>query len=183
MRFLGYLCAVSLAVAGSAALAQNDDPETCRSGQNPETAIEACNRVINSGRYSGETVSQAYVDRGHKYYRLKIYDRAAADASKAINSGLLSKADLALAYSNRGNVYFVTNEVERAIAEYTSAIRINPNYAAPYTARGLLRERRGERDAALSDFRQALRVPHGDYGDDDWAKSTARQRIDELTKR
>jgi tetratricopeptide (TPR) repeat protein len=183
MRFLGYLCAAFLAVTASAALAQSDDPETCRTGQDSETAIEACNRVINSGRYSGKTVNKAYLDRGQKYYQLKNYDRAVADASAAINSGLLLKADLAIAYSNRGNAYFAKNEVERAIAEYTNAIRVNPNYAAPYTARGLLRERKGERDAALSDFRMALRIPRGDFGDDDWAKSTAQDRIDELTKR
>lgn len=183
MRFTGYLLAACLAVAAPAAIAQSDDPETCRSSTDLEAGIEACNRAINSGRYSGETLAKVYVDRGQKYYQLKNYGKAIEDASIAINRGSLSKVDLAIAYSNRGNAYFATDKVDQAIAEYTTAIGTNPKYAAPYTARGLLRERKGETELALADFRRALSTPSDGFGDDDWAHETAERAIDRLTKR
>lgn len=183
MRSFAWSVAVCIAVAGSAALAQGDDPEICRSGLDLEAGIEACDRIINSERYSPETTAKAYVDRGQKYYQSKDYARAIEDASAAIRMGSLLRVDLAIAYSNRGNAYFVKNDTDRAIENYSEAIRLNPDFAAPYTARGLMRERKGETAAALADFRAALRVPRGNFDDDDWAKSTSQRRIDELTKR
>ncbi len=184
MRFRRYFLAAFLVVAAPQVLAQNDDPETCRVSSDVEAGIEACNRVINSGRYTRRELARAYVDRGQKYYVLKNHDQAIRDASRAIELGsAMAPIDLAIAYSNRGNGYFVTNQVDRAIADYTAAIRTYPDFAAPYTARGLMRERKGESEAALADFRAALRAPRGDFEDDDWAKSTAQNRIDHLTNR
>jgi tetratricopeptide (TPR) repeat protein len=184
MRFCAYLLAGLFVFVTTPVSAQTGDTETCRIGSNPEIAIEACNRVINSGQSSRRDIARAYVDRGHKHYVLKNYDAAIRDATAAIElRNVLAPDDLAIAYSNRGNGYFVKDDPYRAIPDYTTAINTNPAYAAPYTARGLLRERKGEIEAALADFRQALRTPRGDFGDDGWARETAQRKIDALEKR
>ena len=155
MHVYSLFLAAILALAVSAAQGQGSDPLACRN-EPAEIAIEACNRVINSGKYSRVDLAKAYLDRGQKYYTLKRYDDAIDNANSAIRLKALSPVDLAIAYSNLGNAYFATNQVDEAIAEYTTAIRINPKYAAPYTARAILRERKGEIDAALADYRRAL---------------------------
>ncbi len=173
----------TLALAVSAAQAQGTDPRSCRDEPNAESAIEACNRVINSGRYSKMDLAKAYLDRGQKYYTLNRHDDAISNATSAIQMNVLGPVDLAIAYSNRGNAYFVTDRADQAIAEYTTAIRINPNYAAPYTARGLLLQRKGDTNAALADFRRAVSLPRGDFSDDEWARSTAERHIEQLKQR
>jgi tetratricopeptide (TPR) repeat protein len=170
-------------LAASAVQAQSGDPDVCRNDPDAEAAIEACSRVINSGSYSRVDLGKAYLDRGQKLYTLKRYDDAISNATSAIQLNALGPVDLAIAYSNRGNAYFATDRVDQAIGEYTTAIRINPKYAAPYTARGLLRERKGEIDSALADFRRALSTPLDGFSDDDWARGTAERAIERLTKR
>jgi tetratricopeptide (TPR) repeat protein len=182
MHVYSVLLVVIFVLAGSAAHGQSSDPLACRN-EPAEIAIEACNRVINSGKYSRVDLAKAYLDRGQKYYTLKRYDDAMSNANSAIRLNALGPVDLAIAYSNLGNAYFATDQVDRAIAEYTSAIRINPKYAAPYTARGILRERKGEIDAALADYRRAASLPPDGFSDDEWARGTAERAIDRLTKR
>jgi len=164
--------------------AQGKDPESCRTNPDGDAAIEACNRVINSGRYSRSDVARAYLDRGQRYYTKNEIDRAIADASTAISTGALNAESLAIAYSNRGNGWFVKDDIDRAIADYTTAIRTNSRFAAPLTARGLLKEKSGDIEGALRDFRAALRIENRNRFDDDrWARETAERKLRELDRR
>ena len=50
-------------LAGAVTALAATDPEICLDDSG-DVAIEACNRVINSGRYSTEEVATAYINRG-----------------------------------------------------------------------------------------------------------------------
>ena len=176
MRFRALVSLSLLLMAGQPALA--DDREDCRvlSG---DPSIEACNRVINSGRYAGRDLMNAYLNRGQEYYLKKDYDRAISDASQAIR--IDAKAAI-LAWGNRGNARSMTGETDAAIADYTQAIKLDPKFTAAYTGRGMERQKKGDTKGALADYKAALAVPVK-YSDGKWAHEKASERLKELEKK
>ena len=58
----------------------------------------------------------------------------------------------------RGNSYYEQEDFESAIAAYTEAIRLKPDYAVAYNARGLAYEERGDKTKAEKDFAQAKKL-------------------------
>ena len=128
----------ALLLLGSAIAAAAQDAETCRTGKGDW--IGACSRVVTSSRSTRDEVGNAYINRGQHYYEIRDYENALKDFNRAIP---LRPKWLQLAYGNRGNVYYQTGEDEKAIDSYDKAIEIDPQYAAAYTARGLLYEKIG----------------------------------------
>jgi tetratricopeptide (TPR) repeat protein len=49
-------------------------------------------------------------------------------------------------------------DLERAIADFTQAIHFGPNFAGAYFARGLAHSTNGERDRAIVDLTEAVRL-------------------------
>jgi tetratricopeptide (TPR) repeat protein len=49
-------------------------------------------------------------------------------------------------------------DLERAIANFTKAIHIGPYFAGAYYARGLARSTNGQRDRAVADLAEAVRL-------------------------
>jgi tetratricopeptide (TPR) repeat protein len=50
---------------------------------------------------------------------------------------------------------------DRAIADYDTSIKLDPKYATAYYNRGNSRRAAGDRDGAVADFQQALKLnPH-----------------------
>ena len=124
-------------------------------------------------------LSNPYTDRGQYYYSLKKYDEAIANFDQAI---LLNSGDIAWAYGDRGNAYYAKGEDQKAIDNYDHAIAIDPNYAAAYTARGLLYEKAGAIDRALADYTASLKVSELLHDDTGWAHDTAQAHFAALTK-
>jgi tetratricopeptide (TPR) repeat protein len=174
MRLAGAVLLTAL-LAGTAAA---DDRDVCRVDSG-DVAIEACNRVINSGRYSGRDLVDAYINRGQEYYLKKDYDRAISDASQAIR---VDGKTAILAYGNRGNAWSVKGEMDKAISDYTRALRLDRNYTAALTGRGMEWEKKGDTKRAIADYRAALKLPQK-YQDGKWAHEKARERLAELDKR
>jgi tetratricopeptide (TPR) repeat protein len=173
----GAVCGLSgflLALAVTAGAALADDSEICRV-QSGQVAIEACNRVINSGSSTRQQVIDAYINRGQEYYTAKDYDRAIADFDTAIDMGPREP----IAYGNRGNCWYVKKDYDRAIADYTQAINIERSYTAAYTGRAMAEEAKGDITSARADYRAALSVPQK-FQDGKWAHDKARERLKEL---
>jgi tetratricopeptide (TPR) repeat protein len=167
------LATIVLAHFSAAALA--DDRKTCQA-ESGNVAIEACNRVINSGRYRSDEVADAYINRGQEYYVKKEYDQAVEDATQAIR---LNPKGSILAFGNRANALAMKGEHQRAIEDYTQAIKLDRNYAAAYTGRGLERQKIDDVRGAIADYKAALDAP-AKYDDGRWAHDTARKRLKEL---
>jgi len=102
--------------------------------------VDACSRLLRSGRSSGHQRATSYAHRGLTYSDLKQYPR------------------YAVVYHNRGTAYFKLKQYRRAIHDYDAALRLNPRSAMAYYNRGISYEELGRRAEAIRDYRTALQV-------------------------
>jgi tetratricopeptide (TPR) repeat protein len=185
-----------------------DDQDTCRNERGP-VAIDACTRLIGSGRYKKKDVAAFYNSRGIKRRLENDLDGAIADYTQSIALDPLS-----LTYSNRGNSKRLKNDLNGAIADFSEALRVNPkyapgyanralvkdenkdiegaiadlnraiqletNYTSAYTNRGLIYERKGDLQRARADFTKAISLPEGTYTDGRWTREKAQERLNKM---
>ncbi len=143
-----FLLAGALFSTGAAAA---DDLHMCIY-ENGDVAIEACNRAINSGRYSGVDLANAYTNRAAELIAKKEYDRGISDANVSIK--LFPQGTLA--YTNRGRAYQFKGDLKRAYADFTVAISHDPENPSAYINRALVREQQGDRKGAIADLKRAI---------------------------
>jgi tetratricopeptide (TPR) repeat protein len=148
--FLAVLAAAAgLAIAGSA---NADDDRLCAKATG-DVRIEACTRVIKSGRQTAKDLSWALNNRANAYARKGELDRAIADYDEIVR---VDPTD-ATAFFNRGIVYQAKNNFDRAVADLNEAIRLNPKDASALYGRCWLRATAGKELAqALADCDQSL---------------------------
>jgi tetratricopeptide (TPR) repeat protein len=106
---------------------------------------------------------------------LKRYDEALAD----IDEVLRVNPKYAPGHYNRALVFRNTQRNAEAIGAFTAAIAIDGDYAGAYAQRGLLHEAAHTRDAAVADFRAALRAP-AKYDTGAWAHAISREHLKAL---
>jgi len=121
--------------------------------------IEGCLAMIQSGRYSGKSLSSVYDDLGFAYEDLKDYEKALQYYGTAIS---LNPQNGQALY-NRGNVYFTKGQYDQALSDYTQSIAVRPNYAQAFNNRGNTYRHQGDFTKALADFNQAI-VLNPNYG-------------------
>jgi tetratricopeptide (TPR) repeat protein len=81
-------------------------------------------------------------------------DLSISGCTAMIQSGHETQQKLAIDFFNRGYAYAAKDQKERAIEDFDQAIRLNPNYALAFVARGLAYFD----DRAIEDFDQAIRL-------------------------
>lgn len=128
-----------------------DDLQDCMR-ESGSVALEACNRAINSGKYSGQDLSTAYLNRSAEWASLAEYDKCIADATVALKLNPKSS----LSYGNRSICHEKKGNIDRAISDADAAIKINPNNPTPYIARAKLHEKKGDIKKAISDYAKAI---------------------------
>ena len=84
------------------------------------------------------------------------YDEAIRRFGAAIAAGDLGPQNLMLAHHNRGNAFQDKGDYRQAIAEYDSALKLKPDYAGSYYARGRARFAMTQFPAASVDFARAV---------------------------
>jgi tetratricopeptide (TPR) repeat protein len=72
-----------------------------------------------------------------------------------INQAIASDPKFAEAYFWRGQVRTAMNDAE-AEKDFTTAIELDPSYSEAYRLRGALREKAGQKDLAIADYKRAL---------------------------
>lgn len=151
MRRLLLFVSALLALAGILAVpAAAADRSVCfNPGIGPDTAIEACGRMISSGL----ELAKAYEWRAYAYSKKADYDRAIADYNEAIKL-----APSAIAHRNRGLAYGKKANHDRAIADYSGAIRLDPKHVNAYYDRGLTYYNKGDYDRAIADATEAIKL-------------------------
>jgi tetratricopeptide (TPR) repeat protein len=149
--------------------------------ENGDVAIEACNRAINSGRYSGVDLANAYINRAAELIRKRDYDRAISDTNTALK--LFPKSTLA--YTNRGRAYQLKGDLKRAFADFSAAIGHDRENPSAYINRALVREQQGDRKGAIADLQRALvcKLRKGKFVNVQADFTLARKYLDQLSKK
>jgi tetratricopeptide (TPR) repeat protein len=127
----------------------------------PDASIDGCTAAIQSGRWSGQDLAAAFLNRGKAHANKADFDRAIADFNEAIRLNPNDSFTAAATY-NRGGAYQAKGDLDRAIADFTAAIRLDPAFADAYNNRGNTYQAKGDFDPAIADFTEALRLAAND---------------------
>lgn len=119
------------------------------------TDIDTCTRALEHGTLSLRDRAATLVNRGIIRVALEDYQLALDD----YNAAMQLMPELPEAYVSRGNLLYLADKFDAAIGDYDKALdlMLGRSHIAFYN-RGLVNERRGDRTAALADFRQALEL-------------------------
>jgi tetratricopeptide (TPR) repeat protein len=93
------------------------------------------------------TDAAGYVDRGNRYSRNAVYQRALEDYTTAIELD----AEFAEAYYNRGCSYYEIGDYDKSIADLTRAIEIDPGADEYYGQRSMVYLFNDQPDLAQAD--------------------------------
>ena len=188
MRHLLPLAAILLftAWASSPAFSAEDkDRVTCFSlgSENYKDAnkfdpgLNACTRMINSGRFKNKGLAAIYRARGSWKQKKGELDAALADYGISIRI----EPDNVESYDYRADVYQQQGDLDRALADYNHATRIDPTYAAAYYSRGQIHEKKGDIAKARAEYNSAIAVPTVNRIAQ-WAQDNARKRLQALVE-
>ena len=83
-------------------------------------------------------------------------DGKVAEATELYRSVVVRDPHFEAALFNLGVLYLEQNDLDRANQQFELIIQQSPTFYKAYYFRGFIAEKRGNRDAALSDYKQAL---------------------------
>ena len=161
----GFAAAVALAPSVSTAAPKaakggqltEQDVRTCMGvdGSDHAAQIQACTKVINSGKVKAEFLGDYYATRGAAYLSSKQPDKALADFNKALTIRPAPEF-----YLQRGLVHMTKGNWDLAKTDLGQAIKLKPDFAPAYLMRGLASYQAGDYKEALTFFDDAVkRVP------------------------
>ncbi len=113
--------------AGSPSDASSTDPDfrACEKLAGKD-GIEACNRAIASGKFTGRELSYLYSDRGYLLMQKGALVPALADLNKAAEFDPTNF----YAYWNRGALRMAESDFASAQSDFTTALSLNPDPAS-----------------------------------------------------
>ena len=150
----GLLLLLALAMVAFPAAARTRAQEYARCIQDdPDTSISGCTVLIRSGHETRAQLASDYYNRGLAYDDKSLYDLAIADDTRAI----AFRPRYAAAYNNRAWAYHGKGEDAKGLPDAQKAVaweRISNNLET----RAEIYEKLGRRDAAIVDYRAALKL-------------------------
>jgi tetratricopeptide (TPR) repeat protein len=175
---------IGMASASLVVPAAADDGELCVRGSG-DAAIEACTRLLKSGRFDKRNLALIYSNRGNQWERKGDFDKAMQDHSEAIRTD----PTYAAGYMHRGNAYARRGDYDRAIADHTESIRVDPAYANGFYNRGLTYSRKGDHERAIADFTSGIELNANSsqlWGQRCWSRAVVgkqlQEAVDDCTK-
>ena len=181
---------VYLAVGASGASAgPKEDAQTCARKRGTQAEqIDLCTRAINSGQFSGETLTRLLMRRGILYSlvgkdpaAMSDYDAAISllpeeagfwlqrgivkagngnheNAIEDLNEALRLNPANPTALYFRGNSHAALGQTERTLEDYDQALELKPEFPSALVFRGLLLEQLGSRKQAVADYTAAYQL-------------------------
>jgi tetratricopeptide (TPR) repeat protein len=166
-------------------------------GADAPTQVQACTKIINSGKVKHPHESEYYAYRAGAFLVLEKNSEALADMNKAVSlvdkpefrfqravaymandnldaamndldKVIAAKSDFAAAYFMRGVIHYRNAEFKQAVPEFDKAASLIPTYYQAIFARGAARMRADETDAGKADVKTARRMSV--HADADMAK-------------
>ena len=175
---------IGMTAACFAGPAAADDGEICVRGSG-DTAIEACTRLLKSGRFDKHNLALIYSNRATQWERKGDLDKAMQDHGEAIKTD----PTYAAGYMHRGNTHARRGDWDRAIADHSEAIRIDPAYANGFYNRGLTYSRKGDHERAIADFTKGIELNVNSsqlWGQRCWSRAVIgkqlQEAVDDCTK-
>ena len=110
--------------------------------------------LLLSGCPDPMTDLQKHSQDGTDYFSSGDYEEAEVEFTKAVELGP-GEAGLLM---NRANARMMLGREDEAMADYDAALAIDSKFALGYANRGILRDRRGDTEGAITDYRQALEL-------------------------
>ena len=157
-----------------------DDREDCVRGSG-DAAIEACTRLLNSGRFDKRNLALIYSNRANQWDHKGDFDKALQDHSAAIKTD----PTYAAGYMHRGNTYARRGDWDRAIADHSEAIRMDPAFANGFYNRGLTYSRKGDHEHAIADFTKGIELTAGSsqrWGQRCWSRAVSGKQLNEAVE-
>src|SRR5436190_14145891 len=145
---------ISLTHALPAAADLVADRKVCDGAGAPEPQMQACSRLIASGRFKGRDLGVTYNNRAFAYLMSKDTTNALADYERAIQL----VPTLADTWFGRGRVLAGRGDFQAAIADFNRAVELQPNLGRHYILRGEAYASIGDNQRALADFEQGIRL-------------------------
>jgi tetratricopeptide (TPR) repeat protein len=142
-----------------------------------DSGMNACTRMINTGRYKDKALAAMYRARGSWNQKKGELEASLADYGISIRL----EPNNVESYDYRADVYQQQGEFDKALADYNHASRIDPTYAAAYFSRGQIYEKKGDIAKARAEYNSAIAVPTKDRIAQ-WAQDNARVRLKALAE-
>jgi len=157
-----------------------DDREDCVRGSG-DAAIEACTRLLNSGRFDKRNLALIYSNCANQWDHKGDFDKALQDHSAAIKTD----PTYAAGYMHRGNTYARRGDWDRAIADHSEAIRMDPAFANGFYNRGLTYSRKGDHEHAIADFTKGIELTASSsqlWGQRCWSRAVIGKQLKEAVE-
>ena len=119
-----------------------------------DRTVQGCSAMIESGKYTGVKLSDAYDNRSVGYNGKKQYDLSIPDFNKAVS---LNPRNFQ-AFNNRGNAYYNKSDYDAAMEIYDQSLRISPQYDKAHKNRGNTLYAVGLNGRAIEDYNEAIRI-------------------------
>src|SRR5262245_61878476 len=175
---------IGMTVACFVVPAAAEDREDCVRGSG-DAAIEACTRLLGSGRFDKRNLALIYSARANQWEHKGDFDKAMQDHVEAIKTD----PTYAAGYMHRGNLYARRGDWDRAIADQSEAIRLDPDYGNGFYNRGMTYSRKGDHERAIADFTSALALDANNsrlWGQRCWSRAVVgkqlQEAVDDCTK-
>ena len=171
---------IGMATACSAVPAAAEDREDCVRGSG-DAAIEACTRLLGSGRFNKSNLALIYSARANQWERKGDLDKAMQDHAESLRTD----PTYAAGYMHRGNLYARRGDYQRAIADQSEAIRLDPAYPNGFYNRGLTYSHMGDHERAIADFTKGIELTANSsqlWGQRCWSRAVLGKQLQEAVE-
>jgi tetratricopeptide (TPR) repeat protein len=120
----------------------NADVPIC-ANKSGDQSIEACTRLIQSGRFDGNRLAYAFAYRAWAYRSIRKYDESISDINEVMKLAP-DKPTMTSSYVLRGDIHFQEGELDAALSDYRAALALTPNEHDALNGIGRIEKARAE---------------------------------------
>jgi tetratricopeptide (TPR) repeat protein len=149
---------LALALSGPPALADKiDDAQAAFADFDDATALKLLDEAAVEYAADKHKLAVVYFNRGEVYASKGSYDQAVADFTAALDLPQ-DPNERAVTLISRAEAYNRRNRSAEALKDYDASLELAPDQLGVRTARGQLKDKMGDKQAALADYEAELKL-------------------------